>query len=183
MIDWPMVEWEEEREEILGVDLKLATTQLPPDVIPAKGIGIDPGRNFGVAVVDPIGGIGIYYGYLHIDKDWSYAEDGWFAMHLVYELLQMEDCPELVAVEGAAHSMNKGQANLASIRQGFYMGSRACDFPTKMVAINTARKSSTGHGNVPMWNLLPDFNENAADALGLGLHASGYRAGDQPTLL
>ena len=176
MIDWPMVEWEEEREEILGMDLKLATTQLPPDVIPAKGIGIDPGRNFGVAVVDPIGGIGIYYGYLHIDKNWSYAEDGWFAMHLTYELLKMEGCPELVAVEGAAHSKHKGQAPLAYIRQGFFMGSRACDFETKMVAPNSARKACTGHGNTPMWELLPGMNSNAADALGLALYAAGYSA-------
>ena len=74
--------------------------------------------------------------------------------------------------------MKYGQANLAYIRMGFYMAFALQGnlFDPYMVAINTARKSATGKGTRPMWELIPWMNHNAADSLGCALHAIGYRA-------
>ena len=170
-----MLEWDQESEEFLGVKLKILRRTTPLDTITHKGVGVDPGRNFGIAIVDPEM-ISVYYGNLHINRSWTYADDGWFACELVYHLLSKETPPILCAVEGAAHSLHKGQAALATIRMGFYMGCRSLGWEVKLTAPNSARKAATGHGRVPMADLLPSMNTDAAAAIGLALYAAGYSA-------
>ena len=181
--EWAKTVWTDTSMRVMGLGLRAAVLEAPPFEVPDFGIGIDPGRNFGLAVVSPKGGsLIVYYGYCHLSPNDDYATDGWTAFRLVEELLSTSPRALDAAVEGAAHSENVGQANLAYIREGFFLGLTASGHFAKMVAPNTARKSATGNGRVSMGDLLPTMNGNAADALGCALHASGYRADAIPTL-
>jgi hypothetical protein len=151
--------------ERVGLDLPLSAA-----------VGLDPGVNFGLAAIN-FGKVDILYGKL--PKRETYAEYGVAALQLIKGLPLMFDAHTVpVAVEGAAHSVKHGQANLSYVRMGFYIGfvQSGHIFKPEMVAINTARKAATGHGNRAMWSLIPQMDHNAADALGLALYALGYDA-------
>ena len=173
MIDWPMLEWEKQKMDLdCGLTVNCVSTTLPLQFEKA-GVGVDPGRNFAIAAITRFGRVNIYYGYLHIKKGWSYAQDGIMAYELMKEGGRAKLTP--CVIEGAAHSLNVGQANLAYIRMGFYLGAYHMGYDVKMKAINTIRKMATGHGRKAMWELLPTLNDNAADALGCCLYAVGYK--------
>jgi hypothetical protein len=190
MIIWPKLIWQEDVREITPVGGKrmeyrelhkrIKQSDLP---ITREAMGIDPGRNFGIAVVSPLEDrytdVRIAYGNLHMDPEWHYTDDGDFAYQIAVKIFGARvllPTTMEVGVEAAAFSSSPGQANLAYIRYGFFLAAKHAGYPTSMVAINTARKSATGKGTVPMWDLLPNMNENAADALGVALHMAGYRA-------
>jgi hypothetical protein len=171
---WVGQEWQEERHKLCGVKLTRTYANLKrPLEIQGFGLGIDPGRNFGISFVAPLF-VEIIHGNLHHDRDWTYMDDG----EMAYQMAQQYKAPmtgELKAcIEGAAHSSHVGQANLAYIRFGFYLGLSNRGIEVYMAPPNTIRKGVTGHGNTPMWELLPNMNENAADALGCALYAAGY---------
>lgn len=174
MIEWSRVTVPVPQEVQSPWKIRLYEFLLPElNGIPRHVMGIDPGRNFGAAVIWPSGLVRILYGNLHRRRDASYAEDGWEAYTLIR--LYCYDAPWSLAVgvEGAAHSNHYGQANLAYIREGFYLGVqslRAGLAEIQMVPVQAARKDATGSGNIPVWRLLPDMNENAADALGIAVY-------------
>jgi hypothetical protein len=179
---WSKLIWTKQGYEVMGYDfhrlilnggeLERLDIKLPQ----GAAVGLDPGVNFGLAAIN-YGKIDILYGKL--PKRETYAEYGVAAMQLVKGLpLKFDSVAVPVAVEGAAHSVKHGQANLAYVRMGYYIGfvQSGHIFKPEMVAINTARMYATGHGNRPMWRLIPQMDHNAADALGLALYALGYNA-------
>ena len=174
--DWGKIEWKKGRFNAHGTKMNIVKAKLPLE-FEFSAVGVDPGRNFAIAFLNYSGFASIYYGNLHLLKDWTYAADGVQAYHLMLRMMPSNaEARALVGVEGAAFSSPQGEANLAYIRMGFYLGVYVCGFPTDMVAINTARKSAVGDGRKSLSSLIPSINGNAADALGVALHVAGYRA-------
>ena len=174
--DWGKIEWEVGKFEAHATKMGVVKAQLPIET-EFSSVGVDPGRNFAIAFVNLEGFASIYYGNLHLIKDWGYAADGVQAYHLMLRMMPSNaEARSIIGVEGAAFSSPQGEANLAYIRMGFYLGGYVCGLPTEMVAINTARKSSTGDGRKSLSSFIPSVNGNAADALGVALHVAGYRS-------
>src|SRR4030067_2973868 len=92
---------------------------LAPD-IKAWAIGIDPGRNFGIAIATK-GYVVVYDGSLpQQEEKWRY---GVFAIYLVKRIFSgpPEDY-RVGVVEGAAYRAQFGQVGLAEVRFGFAYG-------------------------------------------------------------
>lgn len=173
-MEWVKVRWKENVRTLLDVDYKELVAEVG-GLDCGEAVGVDPGRNFAVAFVQKTGDkhrISIPYGYFRVG---TYEEDGAFAYDFIRELVMNYTIKNKVAmVEGAAHSSHHGQANLAYVRFGFYLGLKRAFYDVEMIAPNSARKRATGHGNKAMWALLPNMNHNACDALGVALAAAGY---------
>ena len=91
-----------------------------------------------------------------------------------YEIAKFSDEPitTMVAIEGAAHRKGPGQAGLAGVRYGFYLGLYEAGIRPVLVPPSTARKVAFGHGNTKGGDIWPLLNSNAADAIGLALWAA-----------
>lgn len=182
-MDWSLIEWGKQKIEIANIPVTVLGATIPKLAVNCRrgGIGIDPGRNFAIAGITDGGVINIVYGYLHLDKNWSYAHDGYMAMDLMMAYGANYAYPEdwMVTIEGSAFSKSAGEANLAYIREGFYIGSKRVGFRTKIVPPNKIRLAATGHGRTRMMELLPTMNENGAAALACALFAVGYEATSQ----
>lgn len=170
-MNWLKVEWTRSQPS----EYMKYTASIPQLEIEYDAIGIDPGKNFGIAIVRKTGMVNVIYGRVEAT---TYAEAGMRAMELVLDLPLVWTPGYVGGVEEAAFSAGAGQAGLAYVRMGFYVGLRRNNLvrDVSMVAINTARKSATGNGRRSMADLLPNMNPNAADALGVALHVAGYRA-------
>jgi hypothetical protein len=190
MINWAKLRWQENVREVIDPNTKRLLLEVRENIIQVSSksvpidctaIGVDPGRNFGIAMAEKKGEatwLRTLHGNLHVNQDWHYVRDGIFAIRLVQQVLQnfMPAPACAIGIEGAAHSTSPGQANLAYIRMGLFVGfHNAYGDKVELVPINTARKSATGKGTVSMGDLLPNMNLNAADALGVALHMAGYR--------
>lgn len=181
MMDWALLEWEKHNREILDIRVSGQYTTIEGLPVRRNSIGIDPGRNFGMAIVHTTGKIEMYNGYLHKDKDWSYARDGLMAHDLMIHLGNRFSYPSIsypsqwgFIIEGSAFSKSKGEANLAYIREGFFLGAIRAGFQPRIVPPNKIRKAVTGHGRTRMFELLPTVNENKAAALAAALYGAGY---------
>lgn len=174
--DWGAIQWKKGQFQAHGTKMNTVKAQLPID-FEFSGVGVDPGRNFAIAFLSYKGFASIYYGNLHLIKDWGYFQDGIQAYHLMMRMMPSNaEARAVIGVEGAAFSKSHGEANLAYVRMGFLLGGYVCGFPTEIVAINTARKSATGDGRKSLSSFVPSINGNAADALGVALHVAGYRS-------
>lgn len=145
----------------------------------AVGVGIDPGRNFGIAVLAPES-LDLYYGQMPSGK---YEDYGHMAYRMLYQDWMRVASPEgaiVAVVEGPAFEMTHGQAGLAYIRFGFYLALRNAGYAVSIVPPMTVRKQVFGSGLTRpgarkdqksiVW---PDLVEHAADALACGLYAIG----------
>ena len=153
-----------------GVRLKQMVVEMGG--VDGQGLGIDPGKNFGFAVVGPHL-ITVAWGRLPPEGK---APPGISAFDFGKNVGE-KVMP--VTIEGAAHATEFGQVELAQIRFGFYMGlyyGRSENSEgLEIVPPNKIRKAVFGHGNAPAWKVWPLLSEHAADALGCALYAAGYR--------
>lgn len=194
MIDWEAISIDLKKTEsaILGqTSVKYVRAKLP---YPMYGIGIDPGKNFGIAIFNGKY-LDIFWGtmktYLKPDR-WRYGIE---AVHIAgsvktiilgnapvdmaspkkVKMLHIDDRVSSGAVEGAAYKKREGQVNLAEVRFGFALGLYETGFDVKIVPPATARKAATGNGNDRMAAYWPLLNNNACDAVGIAAYAAGYK--------
>lgn len=138
-----------------------------------RGIGIDPGRNFGIAEVG-FGQIVVTYGKLPKRPNaWDYGID---LFKYITEVYRHEDLCTPITVEGASFGDQYGQTALAYIRMGIVIAWAELHNETvKVVPPASIRKQVFGSAKISGKELWPGVNHNAGDALVMGLHAAGYR--------
>lgn len=127
-------------------------------------LAIDPGKNFGAAV------LGRNQIPLVINGVLSNAQPlREVAFTLVKELIRMH-FPQILVLEGASYGDRYGQVKLAEIRAGFALGATEAGVEVKIVAPKTPRKVVFGSGDTQAMDVWVALNHNAADALCLALY-------------
>lgn len=136
------------------------------------GLGIDPGRNFGVCAIRD-GELQLWWGTLdRREKLYQYGAD-MYALSRGYLYSQHRgDAP--VIIEGASYNERFGQVGLAEVRFGAYLGMVHAGLKAEILPPATIRKIAFGSGKTMGWELFPTLNHNAADSLGCAL-ASALR--------
>ena len=140
------------------------------------GIGVDPGRNFSVATLDGREAW-LFRGILtNVDKTkkYLYAEE---AFDIMAKGLNYYGQGSAV-VEGAAFKSTYGQADLAHVRMGFYLGLRAAGHNVSIHPPSTIRANALGKGSLGGLEVWPELNHNDGDSLATALYAAGLRKGD-----
>jgi len=131
-----------------------------------KLVGIDPGRNYGITIIE--GDLmRVIWGQMPKADQYDYAK---LAFLLSYKLPAWGISPGAVnlTVEGPAFGAKKGKIHLLhGIRIGFYIGACQAGYESKIVAPMTARKQVLGHGHTQAADLMPQINPNAADSVAL----------------
>ena len=147
-------------------------------------VGIDPGQNFGLAIWTPPDELGVMCATLPKQAEkWLYG----FLAFKIMELILSGN--EKVVVEGAVFKPAKssggplyGEANLAYIRAGFFMGAMKAGCGVLVRPPATIRKAVFGAGTTQASEIWPLLNHNAADAVAMALYAiqqrSFFRYGD-----
>ncbi len=136
-----------------------------------RGIGVDPGRNFGVAVLKGREAL-IVHGRLPREEDkWMY---GVGAYDLMANPIRF-NAEDNAVVEGAAYRAKFGQADLGHTRMGFVLGLYYVGITVDVVPPATIRAQALGSGKLSGLEAWPDLNHNAADALACALYAAGIR--------
>lgn len=123
-------------------------------------VGIDPGRNFGIACLGDKS-IRVYTG--EMPKQKVQANYGILAYHLIRSLFLGRE-PNQVGIEGSSYE-SFGEANLAYIRSGFIYGFESLDTPSHLLSPKTARKLVLGNGDRFMSEYIHDMADHGADAL------------------
>lgn len=137
-----------------------------------EGVGIDPGRNFGLSIMSG-NALTVYYGKLPSRKSPFNFLSGWDAFHLSSQFVGVNRMP--LVVEGAAHEEDVGQVLLAEIRAGFYIGMAYFNqCKVELVPPTKVRKRVWGKGGFKGGYAWPLINPNAADAGACALYAAGY---------
>ena len=163
-----------------GVHCKVVSSPIKRAGI-SCGVGVDPGRNFGIAVLG-LENLDLYYGQMPQGK---YEDYGYLAYQMLHnDWMRVPYEGDAVAVvEGPAFEMTHGQAGLAYIRFGFYLALKCAGYSVRIVPPMSVRKEVFGNGltrpgrrkdqKSVVW---PDLVEHAADALACGLCAIGEMA-------
>lgn len=134
-----------------------------PDLI---SIGIDPGKNFGMAIISK-DTCAIMNGVL-TDTKYNLREVAfWLANYWVNVTNPIFN---VAVIEGASYGDRFGQVKLAEIRCGFSLGISENKIPVNIIAPKTPRKDVFGDGNTGAWDVWINLNHNAADALCLALY-------------
>ncbi len=149
--------------EWLGVKAKWAEA---PASQPNRAIGVDPGRNFGVCLIQPTC-VTVYSGAFpqqEKNERWRY---GAWAIELLKQIVGftwLDNWPGIV--EGAAYNDKFGQVGLAEVRFGFAYGLEKIGAKAHIVPPATIRKAVLGNGRGPVpYYLWPNLNTNAVDSL------------------
>jgi len=138
-------------------------------------IGIDPGRNFGIAMVWK-DGLEVWWGQMEKADHTTYGVWAYFMAQRLSEMTNLLS----VAVEGAAYHSQFGQVGLAEVRFGFYLAFfLAGRFAVQIVAPASVRSKVFGSQKVHAGAVWPTLNDNGADALAIALFAAGYRYGGE----
>lgn len=134
-------------------------------------IGIDPGVNYGLAAITPKGiwALAQRLDVPAVKKAEHYTEAAFLAYMVMGTLPYGNN--QNACVEGSAFKVPYGEANLAYIRAGFYMGLRHQGYVVRLVPPMTARKVVLGNGKAKGADFWPLLNANAADAVVLALYA------------
>lgn len=134
------------------------------------GIGVDPGRNFGITYLSPKGYAYVHYGKLMGDEMAVAARDVVYYLQSMYEW----DKQTPVVIEGAAFGAAYGQVKLEHIRTGFFFGFHTLGFRVSHVPPATARKDVLGNGKKKADEIWP-IKGDAAASLNIALYAAGYK--------
>ncbi len=135
------------------------------------GIGVDPGRSFGVAT---LAGREVWVFYGQMPKE----EKKWMYGITAYDLMANPrryygEGPAVV--EGAAYKEPYGQADLGHVRMGFVLGLRYAGYNVDIVPPATIRAQALGSGKLGGLEVWPEINHNGGDALAAALYAAGLR--------
>lgn len=137
----------------------------------ARGIGIDPGRQFGVAIVMDRS-ITAYHGKLPgVSNNSDY---GLVAFDVAKALFINKYRGWKAVVEAAAFSKQFGQPLLEQIRYSFFTSMKYQGIDVDLVPPNKIRKIAFGDGYRTGPQIWPLLSEHAADAVGCALVAAGF---------
>jgi len=135
------------------------------------GLGIDPGRNYGAAVIKD-GHLLVWWGKMEKRAElYMYGTTAYTIARAYLCEQHMGETPAVV--EGAAYRAGYGQVGLAEVRFGFYLGLLHAGMDAVIVPPASVRKQAFGSAKVTGFELWPTLNHNAADAVGCAL-ASAY---------
>jgi hypothetical protein len=147
-----------------------------------RGVGVDPGKNFGFAVFYGPDQLSVFWGSFPDEENkWEYAD---WSYNFALDSSLGSGYP--AAVEGAIFKAETqagkpqvifGEANLAYVRVGFALGFKHGEMDVKMVPPATARKAVFGSGTMRAREVWPLLTANAADAAALALYAAGFKHG------
>jgi Holliday junction resolvasome RuvABC endonuclease subunit len=152
-----------------------AIVQLPNN-FPNIGFGIDPGVNWGLSVVYPLGKAFIYWGSLPKARSSTYR--GLMARNLIKkwqiiaDILEIASNPIRVVIEGAAYKKRYWQVQLAEIRFGFALGFLELNLNPVYAAPSSVRKAVFGHGNTKAHDIWLGIKGDAADSLAIAMYAA-----------
>lgn len=127
-------------------------------------LAIDPGKNFGVAVVGRGKPAMVINGVL---SEIIPLREVAFTLS---QVLCRQYSPDMLVLEGASYGDRYGQVKLAEIRAGFAIGATEVGVEVKIVAPKTPRKVVFGSGDTQAMDVWVALNHNAADALCLALY-------------
>ena len=165
-----IIKWEIAEGEI-KVDVHYAKV---PAYFKLAGIGVDPGRNFGLATLDGKEAW-VFSGSLpQAPVKWQY---GIMAYDLPSNPQRYHGQGKAV-VEGPAYKEPFGQAELGHVRMGFVLGLYYAGFEVDVVPPATIRANALGSGKVGGLEIWPDLPHNGADAMAAALCAAGLLKGD-----
>jgi len=143
------------------------------DFVPKHSyIGIDPGYNFGIAVLEAGKKHGaVWYGKLPEAED--RPSRAYLAELLVYSVPRFDY--QVGVVEGANYKASAGQVLLAEVRYSFWRGLMNRCQERIVAAPSTIRKGAFGSGKTAAYDLWPNINHNAADSVGCVLYARSLK--------
>ena len=140
------------------------------------GIGVDPGRSFGIATLHGREAW-VMYGTMPKEDKRKKHRYGIQAFRWTSEGNNYHGEGPAV-VEGPAHKMPYGQSDLAHIRMGFVLGLIVAGHTVDIIPPATIRAQALGSGNIGGLEVWPEINHNAGDALATALYSAGLRRGD-----
>lgn len=125
-------------------------------------VGVDPGRNFGIAVVSG-NQVSVINGKIPQMEKQMYGD--WMSK----QIFGVAEEADKVVIEGPSYNEGYGQVLLAEIRYGAYLGALSAGVEVWYEAPMSARKKVFGHGKVRGSDIWPFLNGNAADAVVLAI--------------
>jgi len=151
-----------------GIAIRVSYARLPGRVAHLRGIGVDPGRKFGVSVISGHDVL-VYQGMMPAEEEqWLY---GLRAYNMMAQPTFYNGVGSAV-IEGAAYKMPHGEANLAYIRFGFLLGLYYAGYDVTLAPPATIRKEALGSGKKHGLEVWPDLTPHGADSLVAALYAA-----------
>lgn len=139
-------------------------------------IGIDPGVNFGMTIINAEY-VQVLYGRLPTSK--ITGQRGINAYNYIMEQSSLKTIRTVnkdtlhefkAIVEGAAYNDRHGQVLLEEVRFGFFFALHELGFDVSIVPPASIRKVAFGGGRVTAGEKWPSMNSNAADSIGAALY-------------
>lgn len=164
------------------IDGQQILTRTARMVIPQNfiGVGIDPGKNFGIGIVYN-GDVFGMWGRLP-DRGTSKWENVTDAYRLARRLMERFMVPMPIVIEGPAFGAIHGQPALANLRAAFYLGLNSHQTKVAECVVlppATIRKRVLSDGTKRGKECWPDLNPNAADAVVMAMCAAGMTYSDK----
>lgn len=143
-------------------------------------IGIDPGVNFGLTIIN-MEYVQILYGKLPTD-----SRPGFRGIY-AYDYIMKSPLSQLfytskdvmtdfhAVVEGAAYNDKYGQVTLEEVRFGFFFALYTIGYNVHIVPPVSIRKGVLGAGRKTLGDEFPSLNHNAMDSLGCALYGLLYK--------
>ena len=136
------------------------------------GLGIDPGRNFGVCAIRD-GEVQLWWGTM--EKEEHLYDYGVTAYSLARGYIYAQHRGKTpVVIEGASYHDKYGQVGLSEVRFGFYLGICHAGLSADIVPPASVRKQAFGSAKIMGFEIWPTLNHNAADSFGCAI-ASALR--------
>lgn len=134
------------------------------------GLGIDPGVNFGLTILQG-NFLDVYHGTLA--KETKPGWYGWNAFMFLKELLdELVILPSPCIVEGAAYHKAFGQVGLSEVRSAFFLQAMIHEkiSTVEIVPPATIRKKVFSNHLQQACDIWPVLNHNAADSVSMALY-------------
>lgn len=134
-------------------------------------IGIDPGVNFGMTIINNEY-VQVLYGKIPTSK--VAGQRGINAYNYIIEQSSLKNIRTvsrdilhdfIAVVEGAAYNDKHGQVLLEEVRFGFFFALYEIGFDVRILPPASIRKGALGHGRATGGDLWPSMNSNAADSI------------------
>jgi len=178
-MEWAKLKWTKNTKEHWNeMALHSATAQHTfYNVAPA--IGVDPGKNFGLAILSPypndkLGGMMLttWWGsFPSQEHDYDYFD---IVMNFVEDWFPKVHPSKVAIIEGAAYGTHFKREYLEDIRLGFLQAFKALGKEVSYISPLSARKQVFGSGKIKASELFLQINKNGADASCIALCAAGY---------
>jgi len=135
------------------------------------GIGVDPGKNWGIGIAQT-GYLTVCWGtFPKMRKDFEYLN---YIRSFIIEWFP-EIPAKICMIEGPSYGSLFKQPMLEDVRAGFMLGFKTIGKLVDYVPPQSARKQVFGNGRIKASEMWLGINPNAADAGALALYAGGYK--------